>query len=1264
MLNHFVKIDTKKNSIGKLMSTSALAIIIFQIAAGTTIVSAAGYPQQSGKSSAIHSFSRSDRAALHQAAAESSVPPMIQALERDPFFTKPFEFSQSDSAIDQDPFFLRSQKWTRSNPREETVSTQEEITFRVNESGFEVLVPGANISWKVSAPIHPVFQTDEYLFLAANAGSDLFLKKFASENTSGGVDSQGLFIVPIDSIYEASAVKAGVPVYFFPLPGDRWQSGQTGQTGSSQEVGAVEDPANDLIILKDTAGRNLPVLRAHVAGIIRAENVNLSLASMDALRGMTEKLKKNSSEFAAFREKFLTSVQQLVTAGKKNKQALNSQNFQVLFDHYFAFMQSVAKAAGSEELMPPRGSTAGFGSLYVGYDLDKPNSGSTMSVEPSQGVSQNTGSNVGQLLDTLTELLIPSAHADLDPVAMAKVMTFAMHAGRILATCAGIYLAGVAGYYTIGKKIFIEKGMKSTGIKATLDIYAHSLTTVAQIPSIWSSNVLEYFMDRVSISENGWIRKAFNATFGFARKTSSKTPVNARTLLFGVLLLGGVDTLLVGYQLYFMNAQVGDLLATLIPQLTERVNAAFHSDNPNVAVYNLVMLFANAIGYTVGGAYAFAHDSQENATNEANQTVRAKMIEEGLNPDDPNNKAQFEQRVDKIVRVSLAQKGLPGDDEFLFDATTVYRSAQKFLGGWGILPDFIEANASAISGLTADEQKQLKNDLKDPDKYAAIRRQGLMPRAIDLAFKRANISYAVSKSEADREALEILREVKRNTTLLGALLNVEGNILKADVMEIWRRHNKARQDLVQLTFTGNSKGLINVVPASWSGKSEAGAKRASEIFTAEFFGLMGIGKAQPEATAITDSKQTLAAMQAAKEKALTEFSKTGSVEAKEIASYFDSTLDSLEPVTTEKAEKLFQNEYDALKYDPQIKEDRFSRWQLRRAIQRANAKFYSRGFNSAIEENSELRKQWAQLVQQEIVHESGIHPDSETYLLNQEIEAQAQTKLNDRLAGDAKLSAYLGRIAPVERARIEAILKGDYFVESYVEATVAKDDLDPLSPAKPGFFQKLRQTRTFNIRNAHSSVTTAIRMVEALWGNTYYSRGLKNGVFRSVIPVVADVWQGTTRSMRRFPAYLLATYPYNLNIWGNGLKPWSRAAVQFAQGGATIGGPWMTMYRLMANIGLKPGTQASSMIKLAALGSFATCVGPIFISLLDPEITALTHGITAASDAVQNGIAPWVTPVTHAIGSGFHAMGDAAASASHAVVNTVVGFCVNLLKKN
>lgn len=1295
MLNHFTKNSTQKSSVStrpitRMLRTFVLAVIIFELAAGGALVNAAGN-QQKGRSSS-NSLSFAERAAVRRAAAESSIPPLMEALEQDPFFTKPFEFSKSDSAIDQDPFFLRSQKWTASNSHDEAVSATEEITYRTDESGFEVLVPGADVSWKVAAPIHPVFQTDEYLFLAANVGSDLFSKKFATENAPGGVASQGLFIVPISTIYEASLVESKVAIYFFPLPGDQWQ------TTSSQDVGAVEDPSNDLIILKDTAGRNLPVLRAHIAGVIRAENINLSLASMDALKGVIANLKKNSSQLAGVREKLLASIRKMAVEVQKNKGAVSAQNAQQMFDSYSALTVAIAKAAGTEELIPPRGSTAGFGSLYVGYDLDRPNSGSLMSVEPSQDSTKEASLDVDQLLNRLASFLIPSAQADMDPVMAKKVMDFAMHAVRILATCSGIYLAGVAGYYAFGKKVFQEKGMKSKGVKATFDILAHSFTTVAQIPATWSSNILEYFLDRVSVSENGWVRKLFNATFGFARKSMSKTPVNARTLLFGVVLLGGTDTLLVAYQIYFFTAQCADGLAAIFPFLAERVNAAYHSDNPNIATYNLVMVLGNFIAYLTTGAFSYAHDVQEIEMTEANRVVRQKMIDEGQHPDKSENKALFEARVEATVREKLSQKGLPNDNEFLFDANTVYRNAQNFLGGWGIQDEFISTNALALAALPDEKRTQALTELKDTDKYAGIRRQGLMPRAIELALKEATLSYEKTGSESDREAVAILNQARRNTSLLGALLTSEGNVLKADVMEVWRRHKQARQDLIQLTFNGSSKAQMNLVPSSWSNHSEAGAKRASEIFKEEFFALLGLAKQKKDTspTALVDSSEIKRAIERARERAIADYVKTKDDKYQEVAAFFElrkgnqqsssdfaqlaldprvsrknrsaaitgpESFNEMQPEAAKIAVKYFQAEYDGLKYDPMKKETRFAQWQMRRAIQRANARFsrsqwrHLRGLDhqSVIETNPKLRKIWLSLVREELIHESGILPAKKTYLLNQEVEAKAEAQWRDKVQSDSNFATYLQGLPKSDQARIEATIKADAFVANYVEATISKDDLDPLSVAKPGIFQKLRQTEALS--RAPSWALMPIRIAEAMWTNTHYGRGLKNMAFRQVFPMLGDVWQGYQRVVRRIIVYMPFTYAYNLTVWGNGLKPWPRAVVQFSQQGATVIGPWTTTNRMMSNVGWKPGIQASSMIKYATIGSFATCFGFLLTGLLDPEITAFTKLLIDGSNGLQNAVAPVTTPIAKIIGTGF----TAAANAATAMSESVVGFCSRLL---
>lgn len=1054
--------------------------------------------------------------AFHKEMGELLIDPTVSQIENGPRVEGfDLHLSPRDSLVDADPFFFASQSWTAANaPLED-----ESVGFIEHQNEILIQPRNQTKAWQLRAPLRPVLATDEYIYLAARDAS-----LFASKG-----NGQGLFVVPYQKLLGASVTGARVPVFFMPLPGFGW-------AGS---VVATEVPHRGFILVRNASGFELPVNVADVRQVVKIESVNLLFAVHQAMQKAHATLKRNKAEGIRLSREMLKMFGDIAKEANGNAGAPSGALMKSFSAYNQEVTSTVERLLGTSELTLPRGSTAGFGTLYTGFDLEHPENGSV--------VFGKTDTRTGWFQKVLDAIGVRKAYA-VDP----ETAKFIAYTTRVLAVCGTVFIASVIARYTVLKKEVqrrIDEGQANgdNGVakRVNWDIFAHSLTVLAQAPSVWSAQALRYSLDRIGVGENNIVRKLYDATFGFSLKTNDKTPVNSKTLVQGVAVLGGVDTALVAIQGYFLVQWMADLLAWGFPELAPRVNAAYHSGDAAVSLYLMLSVVQNAVAWLSSGAYNFAHDVQTNKQTEGERVVSSVMRSEGKDPAASEHKTEYDQRVKDFVRDAMQRQGLPSEKDFLFDANTLY---SKVIAFFGYVAPLAQANGQDTGDDKAREQMT---------SYKGLERPGSMYRALKIAITNAEAAAKADVASLEKaEALKVLKQVRADMSILHGFLEHPGWYFSpTGLLKVAKLFRKVRMDLTSLTFEGPIDAPIHNVPESWSRTSSPGAATlAAEGFRAAFFGLSEFApKANPIYGKVSNT-------------------------LKAPFRFLDRTFENWQihrAVTraTEAFIKQTGTNPDEVKVEERS------------------------------ENSSEHKKLWDALLQKELVRVAGIFPDYKEGEFFAQVEEAANEKLSKRLSSDQEFQEELAKLSPEERSQRIALQKADSFAEAYVALAGKKDSpTEAVLPLQPGVFQRIRQTQV--VRNS-AVLTKSLRAAEGLMSNSRYQRGLWPQLAR-VVPLLDDMTQGNLVTLRNFPIAATVAYGWTWLVWGTTF-PRMIWFINTLLLGSTIRGPWMTTLRITSNLGIQPGATTWGMIKYGVIGSFATMWGFFFFPMYkDDMVKAVT----------------------------------------------------------
>src|SRR5262249_25059685 len=133
--------------------------------------------------------------------------------------------------------------------------------------------------------------------------------------------------------------------------------------------------------------------------------------------------------------------------------------------------------------------------------------------------------------------------------------------------------------------------------------------------SVWFANSVEYFVDRffpkLGAGENGLVRRLLNKTLLYRRNVNDRVPVSGKTWLFGSVIFGGIDSLCVYLQNYYVVPGMAHYIATHVPSTKQAIEDAWDPSNPETEAINRNEFFRNVTTYVTAGAAYFGKDLQD-----------------------------------------------------------------------------------------------------------------------------------------------------------------------------------------------------------------------------------------------------------------------------------------------------------------------------------------------------------------------------------------------------------------------------------------------------------------------------------------------------------------------------------------------------------------------------------------------------------------------------------------------------------------------------
>jgi hypothetical protein len=215
---------------------------------------------------------------------------------------------------------------------------------------------------------------------------------------------------------------------------------------------------------------------------------------------------------------------------------------------------------------------------------------------------------------------------------------------------------------------------------------------------------------------------------------------------------------------------------------------------------------------------------------------------------------------------------------------------------------------------------------------------------------------------------------------------------------------------------------------------------------------------------------------------------------------------------------------------------------------------------------------------EEIRNESG---------LVEKIAAAAEAEIKDNMENNPGWKNYHAQLDPVGQVRFLTHQYADAFLAKYVEGTVSNSkNVTLTSPAQPGVFQKLRQTKFLKGDGFLARTAKLIlRAAESPMDATAYRPGFGNWLRRN-IPWYQDAKTNVQLTFRIMWTSLTIGYLAQYYIWQVRFD-WPTAFFFLWTGGITsIVHYWLD--RLMMNMGIRPMHDTASKVKYSMLYTWLT----------------------------------------------------------------------------
>ena len=798
---------------------------------------------------------------------------------------------------------------------------------------------------------------------------------------------------------------------------------------------------------------------------------------------------------------------------------------------------------------------------------------------------------------------------------------------RRVGTFLGVALAAAFVFkYTILKERFrqldptpakgpVRKGIRE--IRQVLDVYVHNLNTVAGIPSIWTANILENFIDRyfskLGSAQNSLIRRFLNWNVFYSRNTAKKIPLNTKTLIFGAGILGGIDTAFVYLQLDKVTPWMGNQIGEMFPSQAEAAAAAFAPNNALTRMLIDFELIRNISGYATTGAAGFSSQMQDIYEIPVSRMAAKDLLDKGKDPLAPENASELAKIKENYMNRILMDKGLPSKDRFLFDAGTLFERVNTLFTG---LPD-PKKEPNKFSHL-------LPGDTQIKDNFWLASRPGLLIPSLERAVDRAR--ELVRNNPYDHHAkdtVKILRGLEEKVHVLQAALVAPVD----ELSEVLVAYHEVRHQIMLLSYEGTYKDMyvdgVRYVPKEWEKKygSEA-AQLAGGLFRRALMSAMSGEKHLLERDSQKISEFLEPATQAARAQMVLSF-RAEYEDLKRLLPNLNEKeiIDSLVRNNAASFEVLLNDaamaSYEIKKsLDEPLKDiplSRYEKGQIAKARSLANESYLvneRKGFWGEFASAEEYQV-WKNYFAEHFVKGLGLHFDFTDLPegTRERVLAAGIAALNEKLK-DPKISKYLSGIKNSRRFELEAMWMAQGQVGEYTRLLSDPDFAHGQSPARPGLLQKLRQ-REF-VRGSRV-LTVLLRSFEAGFSTDSYEPGLVNKIYRS-IPFVYDYRMTAERIGRRLLMLYTASYAFNFHVWGLTLT-YSQLTWWLMTSFPTLFAVSPMFMRLFSHLNWKPMGKVSAMVFYSVVWSWVTFFGGLPQYMYQPWFDEQWHAAGAFIDS-------------------------------------------------
>ena len=538
--------------------------------------------------------------------------------------------------------------------------------------------------------------------------------------------------------------------------------------------------------------------------------------------------------------------------------------------------------------------------------------------------------------------------------------------------------------------------------------------------------------------------------------------------------------------------------------------------------------------------------------------------------------------------LAMKQRGLPDSNQFLFDASSLFKSVTKSLG------------------YKAPEEMAAK------ESFLLASRVGLSKSALARAIQSANAWALAENAPAAREAVAILQETEKSMSfLMNGVKNGAAGLQAA---------RQARQQLTLLSYEGSIEYAVKYVPEAWSQKySAAGAQAASLLFRQALYSyLVKEGDALIMESAKDGSKyaaQAKALVQAEMRKDHAELAKVSDagfeLALNENLKFEYSLRLQIEINNQARAQ---EREAKSASYTPP-KKDWLARRQERIADQVANEKltaFLSTRQGQGVTE-AQIQN-WKQAYYRDaLAKQVGLHLESadkakaqgrEDYVRMLDlVEKNAEELTTSALDKDLDLKRYMEKLSPLEQEKLKTSLYANNYLNAYKEAATDLEMIPALDPGQPGRFQKIRQTEV--VRNS-KFLTRTLRTFESFGDD---QAGLKTGVMASLarnVPLFQDMWNSHRRMFKTILPGLTISYLWSYHAWQVHI-PFASFAMMMLTSAATISTPSTWLNRAFRMNGMKAMEGMMSKIAYALPYAWVTFLGMFPLMMYSPDFAVFLN---------------------------------------------------------